>query len=388
MQEENIYKAKVVEDSYYTNFSQIATLNIANLKSNVQVSLNKYPKLLPGQEITVNLNLTKLSSEYDSSYIKFLHSKNIFFEGNGEVLSLEKHNNLILFFSSLKQKVINNIQKKTTEPETSLLIGIITGVDNNFTKDYKTKLEATGTSHIVAVSGFNFMIIFSIIMSLNKIVHRRILLLLSLVGISAYTLFVGLSNLPALRATIMISFIILSDLYGRPKLAFQGIITSLFILLLINPLTKNNVSFQLSFAATTAIVLFNKQLKNLLNKKIPNVIAEIISITLIAFVATSPISIYYFGKQSGIAILANLAISEIIGIATIIGFISILTSAIPIISSIAFGFTEALVKYVNVSIFFFSKASIWQTQNLVLSTLIMLLFFIAIDFITHKKNEK
>ncbi|BCX13819.1 MAG: membrane protein [Candidatus Dojkabacteria bacterium] len=385
--QEKIYQATVVEEGKQNNYSQRVILNVETLKSNVITELNKYPTLLPGQKLSVKLQINPITEKYNKSYVQYLNSKNIFLEAEGEIVDLQNEKNIILFFAEIKQKIINKIKLNTNEPETALFVGITTGFDNEFSDEYKQMLQKTGTSHIVAVSGFNFMIIFSIIMSLKKQINRRVLLFISFFVMLSYLLFVGTTNFPAMRASIMISFIIFSELLGRPKLSLQGLLLSLMIILLLNPLTLKNVSFQLSFMATLSIILFNNKLKIILEKYLPSLISEIASISTVAFLGTSPIVIYYFNQQSLISILANLAISEIVSLATITSIISIILYPIPFLSKILFSLVESILKIANLAINLFSNFPEYYISNYYLAIFIMIIFFILIDF-TYLTNDK
>ena len=88
-------------------------------------------------------------------------------------------------------------------------------------------------------------------------------------------------------------------------------------LIIDNPYTMYNVSFQLSFLATLSILYFNKIIKKRLK-------FDIISMTIAANILTMPIVYYVFGGIALLSVLGNIAIIPFIGIIMNLSIFSIL----------------------------------------------------------------
>lgn len=81
-----------------------------------------------------------------------------------------------------------------------------------------------------------------------------------------------------------------------------------------------NVGFQLSFAATVSIVLFNKNIKEFLKSKyISDNVSSILATTLSAQAGILPITAVYFNKVSLISAFSNLLVAPITGIIIMLG---------------------------------------------------------------------
>jgi hypothetical protein len=93
------------------------------------------------------------------------------------------------------------------DPEASLLAGILLGVESGIPADVKEAFAATGTSHIIAFSGFN-------IVTVGTLFGRWREALLALHAVGLYAVFVG--GEPAMfRAAILGELALFAALDGR-----------------------------------------------------------------------------------------------------------------------------------------------------------------------------
>ncbi len=107
----------------------------------------------------------------------------------------------ILF--DLKAHVGTVVAQILPDPEASLLSGILLGDDQGLSKRLREDFNDTGTSHIIAISGYNFSIITSMLFSrLKAWMPPRRAGALALAIIIAYTVLVGASA-GVVRAAIM-----------------------------------------------------------------------------------------------------------------------------------------------------------------------------------------
>ena len=99
------------------------------------------------------------------------------------------------------------------------------------------------------------------------------------------------------------------------------------LILLVRPLDLFSVGFQLSFAATAAIVLFAKKGEKIMSGKKLNRVSRWIFTTIIISIAaqlgTLPLTMYYFGYVSTYFLLTNLVVLPIVTILVPCGLISI-----------------------------------------------------------------
>ncbi|HQE92980.1 MAG TPA: ComEC/Rec2 family competence protein [Anaerolineae bacterium] len=144
------------------------------------------------------------------------------------------------------------------EPQASLLAGILLGVESGIPDDLNAAFVATGTSHIVAISGFNLSIIAGIFIQMGgRLLKGRGKTLLPLVGLWLYTILVGASA-AVLRAAVMATVMIIARREERATHGPTSLAAAVLVMALINPYVLWDVGFQLSLAATLGLILYTE----------------------------------------------------------------------------------------------------------------------------------
>lgn len=226
----------------------------------------------------------------------------------------------ILF--SFKDKFKKTSKSFISPPEEGFLEALIFGDEENISKEWKEKLNITGTRHIAAVSGMNITILAVLIMSfvLSIGFWRSQAFYLSVILLFFYILMIG-APASGVRAGIMGGLLLLSQYLGRMSKASRAVFIASVLMLLQNPLLlKLDVGFQLSFLAVMGLIFIQPFLSERF-KKIPNPgffpVRTTLSATLSAQVFTLPILIYNFGRISLVSPVANILIVPILAPLTI-----------------------------------------------------------------------
>lgn len=205
------------------------------------------------------------------------------------------------------------------EPQAALAQGIFLGQRSAIPEDLTEDMNATGTSHLIAISGHNVSLVAALmISSFAWLIGRRQAALLALVAIAAYTLLTGASP-TVVRAAIMGGLFIAATLVGRPSSAGTSIALAAAIMTAWNPLVIEDVSFQLSFAAILGIVYLAPALQDrgsvaLSQRGIQTdggaaaFLIESIAITTAAVLATMPLFALYFDRVSIVTFAANVVL--------------------------------------------------------------------------------
>ncbi len=213
----------------------------------------------------------------------------------------------------------------------AILLGDRSHVDADTLEIFK----GSGTMHILAISGLHMAVIgFLIYSGLFWLLSRseRLLLnftvkkwaaFLSLPVLLGYGMLAGM-NTPVFRAVIMSSVVILAICSDRQKSPGALLASAAMLILIIEPLQLFTVSFQLSFVAITGIVFLLPVIKNLLNpstksssitplhEKAVDWLTAALLVSLVASLATAPITLYAFNRFSLVSPLANLFIEPLI----------------------------------------------------------------------------
>jgi len=232
----------------------------------------------------------------------------------------------------IKNKFNGNIMRLMPSPQSGLLSGLLIGGSGLLSKDYQNYFSLTGTTHIVAVSGYNVTIVAEYLMILGIFIGlwRKQAFWFAAVGIILFVILTGMPS-SAVRAGVMGVLLIWAMKNGRLANAQNAILFAASIMLLVNPLSLRwDVGFQLSFLATLGIVYVYPVFQNLIIKwtdarSVPTIL-EILLLTIAAQIFVLPILMINFGKLSLISPLANVLVLPIIPPTMLIGFLAIIFS--------------------------------------------------------------
>lgn len=111
------------------------------------------------------------------------------------------------------------------EPQSSLLNGIIFGVDLKTTKSFYQQLKIVGLLHLVVLSGSNITLIGAVVGNLTAYFSKRVSILITVLTIVSFVIFVG-PQAPIVRAGIMGVLTYVAILTGRKNVALYSLILS------------------------------------------------------------------------------------------------------------------------------------------------------------------
>lgn len=203
------------------------------------------------------------------------------------------------------------------EPNASLAAGILYGQRSSIPDSLRDDMATTGTSHLVAVSGQNVTIVAALVIAaLAWLIGRKPAAWFSLASIVAYAVFVGGSP-SVVRAAIMGAVYVGGVILGRQQSAWVALLLAGGAMTALDPQVVNEVSFQLSFAATLGLTTLAPLLRERIDWQIlrrPSLaplpgarsFSEMFAVTLAAVIFTLPITAATFGRVSLIAPVANL----------------------------------------------------------------------------------
>ena len=227
------------------------------------------------------------------------------------------------------------------EPYAALANGIVLGIESHIPKEVYADFTATGTSHIIVISGFNIAIVTGLLLALLRPwMGVTWAARLAIVGIAFYVLLVG-ADAAVTRAGIMGGVYAFSLTSERKAHVFNTLFFSAFLMLLLHPAVLWDLGFQLSFLATLGLIVLHPPLSRRAHRWIVGesrgwrqqvfaVLNEAMIVTLAAQLATVPLIMATFGRVSLISLLANLLILPVqppimvgVGISVLAGFISL-----------------------------------------------------------------
>ena len=207
------------------------------------------------------------------------------------------------------------INSYLTEPQASLLNGIIFGIDLKSTKYFYQQLRTVGLLHLVVLSGMNISLLSALICQFTAKFGKYISLVINIFLIILFVLFVGLQA-PVVRAALTSIFTSVAIVFGKKYINLLSLLFSLVFIMLFFPQWISTISLQLSYAATIGLLLFNK-------KSPENPILKEIKTSMSAQLFTMPIIFWYFKEICLISLLSNLLVGWTIAPLMVLGLLTI-----------------------------------------------------------------
>ena len=318
--------AVVEEPDRRSDFAQYVLKN--ERFGRILVKTNLYPEYFYGDILKISGNLEMPENFSGFDYQNYLAKDNIFLiSRNPEITLLNRPEslNFYAYLLILKKNFIAIIDKILSEPKSSFLAALLVGARRTLPDNLTSAFNITGTSHIVAISGYNISIIS--IMMLNFLSYlllpRRLIFWIVIISILMFTLIAG-AGASVVRAAIMGGLLVLAGREGRFYLVTNAIVFAGAAMLFANPyLLRYDTGFQLSFLAALGLIYlapyFNRWFA-----KLPNFLSfrTNLAATLSAQIMTFPIIFWEFGRVSLVATLANVLILPAIPTTMLFGFLS------------------------------------------------------------------
>jgi len=236
--------------------------------------------------------------------------------------SLNIQTKIVAGLLSFRRRLEDIFSRLLSEPQASLISGIVLGTRRQMPKNFRQNLQKTGTIHVVVASGYNISVIAGLLISvIVRFTKRKFALFLSFFGILAYTLMAG-AEPPVVRAAIMGSLTFLAQFLGREKDAWRALFFAGGVMLLANPLILFDLGFQLSFLATAGILFLGPKLNGKIFR-FPG-LGENLRTTLAAQAGVLPILLTNFGQISFLSPLINVLVLPVVPLIMILGGITAL----------------------------------------------------------------
>jgi competence protein ComEC len=220
--------------------------------------------------------------------------------------------------------------------EAAVVRGMVLGDRSLMPEDLETAFQRSGVTHVLAISGQHVAILAAVIYFALRLfaIPATIRAGVTIGLIWPYILIAGAPP-SAIRAGVVATFVLAAPLLGRQVSALHFMTTMLALVLAYNPQLVYNTGFQLSVAAVFGILLLTKPLKSLIESTLlrpfaqpPYQLSNLISVSLAAQIATSPIVAATFDQVSLVGVLTNLLAVPLSGPILILGLLGSLTGNI------------------------------------------------------------
>lgn len=218
----------------------------------------------------------------------------------------------------------------------AIAAALVTGDRSSIDADTNAALRDSGLGHLLSVSGIHMGVVGGLVFALLlralslmapialRFPVKKIAAAGALVVLAAYLIVSG-ASVPALRSFIMACVAFGAILLDRPAISMRGLALAAAIVVLLFPESVLEPGFQMSFAATMALVALFEMMKRppgepALPTPGPLIgalqattrgIGGVLLISLVAGLATDPFAIYHFQRFAVYALPSNLIAAPI-----------------------------------------------------------------------------
>ena len=219
------------------------------------------------------------------------------------------------FLAYLRYKIGKYIEHHLPSQEGAIAKALIIGDTSSISQNIRQKFADAGIAHILAISGLHmslvtgmmFLLIRRSLACIPSIALRYPIKLWSLCGAvvaSFFYLLISGMGFPALRSFSMGVFVMIGFMLNRHPISLRSLSIAATLVLLFYPEALLSVSFQLSFAAVTALITGYTCFK--IQNRLGHYITSLMLSTCLATLATFPFTIETFQRITLQAITGNL----------------------------------------------------------------------------------
>jgi competence protein ComEC len=358
-------------------------------------------------------------------YKKHMSYRGIFVRGHVKdasgiiVLRTNQGSALKSYLEQIRSNLRRIIQDNTLSPEKEIIQAMILGEQQAIPKDIMEKFNKTGTTHILAISGFNIGIVafFSIfaIRALMKSIPYLLLrfnmitlsTIIAVFPVMMYAMIAGM-GISVIRATIMAIAFMVALVWGKENDLYNTLALAALIILVFSPHSLFDVSFQLSFTAVWAILFITPKIMKIITnrssqqtsshaiftQKTAVYVITFIVATASATLGTLPLIVYYFNRVSMVVLVSNFFVTPLLGIITIPICVAIIFAAflIPSLAVILVNIASFLVWLSVVMVDFFASvpgSSFFMfTPTLIEIALCYIILVLCIDLLDRFQERK
>lgn len=271
-----------------------------------------------GDNVLFPVHLSRIKDPdnyFTTGYAARMNNKGIYYETrcNGKEIITTGHSASIGSFAAhCRDRIEASIEKCALKKETRyFLITILLG-DRAYLDPHTRDLFAdAGISHILALSGMHVAIIGGIFLWLlfpiNFMGLYRYRLLLSALLLVIYALLTGFAP-STVRATLMMATMVTCVFMERKNSAWNALLLSTFIILLVSPAALFDPGMQLSFICVASLIFFVRPLTPVGRRNYPMLyrVYTLVISSVVATAGTWCLCARYFGSVPILFLPANI----------------------------------------------------------------------------------
>jgi len=301
----------VLVSNVYIKQKKLNIEGIIKFKNSSDINLNEGDKVLLRGKLLIPDGIKNYGAFNYKLYLKrkqIFYTMKIKYSRNIKILSKNNQNLLENIRVKFKNRIINFSENREVS---GFYLSILMGDKSYLDRELKEKMLSLGIIHLLAISGFHIVILFSVVYFLVLFLLRiflkviiktdifKLSLIFSIIFINFYLILIGFP-LSATRAVIMISLFSLSKIFEKNFNPLNILALSALIILLVDNSAFLSIGFYLSFLAVLSFFIPIKIIKVYFKEmnKYYRFLLNYLLVNISVFLVTMPILLFVFYKIS------------------------------------------------------------------------------------------
>ena len=380
-----------VQNVFYNN----ATTSSKN-QAHILVRMPLYPDFEYGDVITISGKLIvpkNFSAQGDAKefdYRSYLARSDIFYQmyfPKVYEVTQEQGNIVLQKLFLVKEKLLHNITRMIPEPEAALGGGILLGAKQSLGDELLQKFRETGVAHIVVLSGYNIAIVATALSSVLYFLPFTARIIVSVMGVVLFAVMVG-GGATVVRATIMVLVVLIVRWMGREHDVLRALVLAGGLMILVNPMILlHDVSFQLSFVATLALVVLVPLIEKYFLFVSNKVLREILVTTVATQIFVLPLILYYMGSISLIGVIANIFILPVVPFAMLVVALVSVFGSVALLGSFLAAVSYGVLWYMIFTVEMFSRLPFAQVSDVAFPLWALVVMYVVMTILIIAKSK-
>ncbi len=322
---------------------------------------------------------------YDFSFESYFDGTGAtgFFLGTPE-LTAPSRQSLSEVIENARQRIAARIRAAIGGAEGEIAAALMVGVRAGIPEDASEAMRRTGIYHVISISGLHMALVAGTVIGAvragfalfpvwsSRRPVRKYAAGAGLAAIAAYLVISG-GEVATQRSFIMLAVMLVALLFDRAALTMRNLAISAIVVLVLTPHEVVGPSFQMSFAATAALVgafawwtqrrAARRPTRPRTGALLPpavawpaKVIGGLLLTSLVAGLATAPYGAYHFQRVSPLSLFANLVAMPVVSIVVV-------PSALLAALAMPFGLDGPFLKAMGYGISVMMAVARWFSQR-------------------------
>lgn len=211
------------------------------------------------------------------------------------------------------------------EQARGLVPGVAVGDTSMLSPGLDRAMKTTSLTHITAVSGAHFAIIFTTVTGACALLRLPLRVRVPVAGAAMLGFVLLVHPEPSvLRAAAMSTVTLAALLLGRPAQALTALCVAVLVLLAVDPFLARSYGFVLSALATAGLVVGTRPIAGWLGRALPRWLAVAVAVPLAAQMACGPVIVLLDPFVATYSVPANLLAAPALVPATVLGVLGAL----------------------------------------------------------------